>query len=711
MKVLSFFRKSAVSYLRFSSPGLIIGLIVLIYTIAFNVSLTYMGNTADNALDMILGKFFTILVLTLVKLLALYLVIFSFLGFVFRHAVNGYADLLNHTLSRKKEFLITGISIILFIVSALMRDIILYPQIYIDSFYLKNRAYAALQEFLTNNLSPSVFTAVQYLIISAAFAGCIINNRRFFYSKIITLKFFILKYKITASAAALIIILLIVIPFHGKSAQKNILILASDALRPDHMSYYGYSRNTTPNIDALLAKSITASNLYTTLPRTFPSWTSILTSQNPETHGIRNMFPSSSTRNREFVTIASLLKDKGYHTAVVSDFAGDIFPRINLGFSSVRTPTFNAGVMMEQIALKSNIFILPFLTSKPGMFFFPSVREFADFADPSFVTDGIKDEISAANIEGKPFFVASFYSITHFPFSSPYPYYNKYTDRSYTGPSKYMKNRIVSLSAKGADDKMTQNDIDHVRALYDGCLSGFDNAAGEVIRYLEKRGLLDNTIIVVLSDHGENLYENDNGMGHGEHLRGKYSLKVPFGISGKDIKPRTIVDVRSTIDIAPTILDLIKIGQPDSFEGCSLLKPLNRDYGSLIQTGLWFDTGGDFFFQKKRIMYPDITAASEIEFDYGREIVLNEQFTNITNLAKHRAVIKDNFKLISMPLDDKVEYSLYDLSKDPQELNNIEKSNPAEAEKLKAVMKKNSAVNPYITVKSGYTIPRPDPAE
>jgi arylsulfatase A-like enzyme len=710
-KTLATIRRTFASYMRFSYPGLIAGILALAYTLAFNVSLSYMGNTADNALDMILGKFFIVLVLTLLKIIAAYIVLFSILGFIFRHAVRGFSGLFHRTITKKNEFILTFAFIVLFIIASLFRDLILYPQIYIDSFYLKNSAYAAFQEFLTNNLSPTVFSVIQYLIIASAFAGVIINNRYIFSKIIITLERFILKRKIISSAITLILFLLWVVPFHSASSQKNILILASDALRPDHMSYYGYSRNTTPNIDALFNKGITALNIYTTIPRTFPSWTSILTSQNPETHGIRNMFPSSATRNKEFVTLASILKDKGYHTAVVSDFAGDIFPRIKLGFSSVCTPTFNAGVMMEQIALKSNLFILPFLTSKPGMFFFPSVREFADFADPSFVTDGIKNEMSTSTNSGKPFFIVSFYSITHFPFSSPYPYYNKFTDRSYGGPSKYLKNRIVSLSAKGAEDKMTQKDIDHVRALYDGCLSGFDDSAGEIIRTLEKRGLLDNTIIVVLSDHGENLYENDNGMGHGEHLRGKYSLKVPFCIYGKDIKPEIISTVRSTIDVAPTILELLKMQKPESFEGCSLLKPLNRDYNSRIETGLWFDTGGDFFFQKKRIMYPDITGISEIEFDYGREIVLNPQFANLSNLAKHRAIIKDKYKLIAMPLDNKVEYSLYDLSNDPQELKNIESTNTFTAEKLKAIMKKNSKINPFISVTSGFTIPRPDPSE
>jgi arylsulfatase A-like enzyme len=711
MKLLPLIRKTVSSYLRFSSPGILVGSAALVYTLAFNVSLSYMGNTADNALDMILGKFFAVLVITLLKLLSAYLVIFSVLGFLFRHALRGYARLFRAEVSGKKEIALTCAFIVLFLVTALFRDLIMYPQIYMDSFYLKNRAYAAIQEFLTNGLSPYVFMIIEYAIIIAAAAGCLYDLRRFFIAKLVSLRNFVLRRKAVCSAAAVIFIIILVLPFHGKDPRRNVLILASDALRPDHFSYYGYDRPTTPNLDALFAKGMTASNLYTAIPRTFPSWTSILTSQNPETHGIRNMFPSSATRNKEFVTLASILAEKGYHTAVVSDFAGDIFPRISLGFSSVRAPTFNAGVMMEQIALKSNIFILPFLTSKPGMFFFPSVKEFADFADPRFVTDGIKKEISSAEKSGEPFFIASFYSITHFPFSSPYPYYNKFADRSYEGPSKYMKNRIVSLSSKGAEDKMTERDIEHVRALYDGCLNGFDDAAGEIIRTLERRGLLDNTIIVILSDHGENLYENDNGMGHGEHLRGKYSLKVPFCVYGKGIGSSKIDEVRSTIDIAPTVLEFLGIQKPDSFEGCSLTHPLDRDYNSRIETGLWFDTGGDFFFQKKRIMYPDITGLYDIEFDYGREMILNQQFANLSNLAKHRALIMGNFKLIAMPTDSRVEYSLYDLSKDPLELDDIALKNPAIVEKLKTAMKKNSQINPYNAVISGFTIPRPDPAE
>ncbi len=694
-------------------PGLVFCLFALIYTILFNVSLTYMGNSASNSLSLVLNYLLGYLIIVVMKLTAFYLVLYSLFSIFFYYGVKGIFSFFGISSGERRRGIIVFLMILIFYLLQLFRSIIHYPQMYIDSFYMKNRFYAFIQESLTDYISPFFPGTLQVLILIVISAGIVYEL--FSVHEFSTGPIF---RNVRVRFALAVFFILSVLFFTGDyfytnrklPEQKNIIIISSDALRPDHFSGSGYSRDTTPAIDRFMKESLVASNMNTITPRTFPSWVSILTSQYPHTHSIRNMFPSSSNRNREFVTLASLLRDKGYETSVAGDFAADIFPRINLGFNNVVTPTFNASVLMEQIILKSNIFITPFVTNRGGMKVFPSIREFAEFADPSYVVDDIKSCIDSSVKMNKPFFITSFFSVTHFPFSSPWPYYKKYTDPSYTGPSKYQKNRIVSLGGKDdKDDKsgeqVSTKDIENVRDLYDGCLRGFDDSFGEILKYLEVRGLAENTIVVLLSDHGENLYEYDNGMGHGEHLRGRWSLNVPFALRTEGVKPEVITRASSLLDVAPTVCDIMQIETPSSFEGVSIRKPLNRNFDAYMETGLWFDTAGEYFFQKKRLYYPDITGFSALEFNYNGEVYVPHHYFNLSNIAKHRAVKKGKYKLIYMPTSQGIEYELYNTDKDPDERVNIITSDRTAAEQMKKILFEFAAEDSGAVEIKGYLIP------
>jgi len=699
-------------------PGIISGVLFLVYTLAFNVSLSYMGNDVSNVVSLVLNNFMGALTVIVFKIVIAYLILFSILSLFFYYAIKGVSDFFARNWSHRKISILATCAIIGYSILTLFKDLIIHPQMYVESFYQKNQVYAFIQEALTNNVHPVVFTLIQTLVILAGLffiAQRILAHKMIPFRKI-AISGIIHRKKIFALCAILVITLStssLMSLLKKEPTQRNVLILASDALRQDHFGINGYPRSATPSMDKLIRQGAYYANVYTVIPRTFPSWVSILTSQYPETHTIRNMFPSSANRNIALETVPSILKEKGYRTAVVGDFAADIFPRIELGFDSVRAPTFNTPVLIEQIFIKDNLFVIPYLTGRAGITIFPSIREFAEFADSRFSREDLIDEIDTARREKKPFFITSFFSITHFPYSAPWPYYNLFTDKHFTGPSKYMKNRLVSLGK--IDDSISQmpskDEIAHVRALYDGGLKGFDDTVAVVIDHLKRKGLLDNTLIVILSDHGENLYEFDNGMGHGEHLRGHYSLKIPLALIGKDIPPKISNEMRSTIDIAPTILEYLGIPKPQSFEGDSLGKKKTRPFDAYTETGLWFDTSGNYFFQKKRFIYPDITGLSNLEFRYHGEVIVKKSYHNFTNDVKHRAIIRGDYKLIYMPIWGGVEYELYNIRKDPDEQKNIAGSMPKEVAKMKKLLFGTLANNPYITIKNDFIISKPDPAE
>ncbi len=690
-------------------PGLFFVLLALLYTVIFNVTLSYMGNSAANSLSMVLNNFLFYLIAAVLKLVAFYTVLYSLLSAFFYFGLSGICSLFNVSPGRRKHFVSVVILIFVFYLLQLCRSMINYPQMYIDSFYVKNSFYASFQEFLTTHAAPVFFSVPQILIALLFSAGAAVE----FYRRNRDLVKKLLKPSVLRTVSAVVVLASSVFFIadyfllnRTPSDRKNIIIIASDALRPDHFSGSGYRFDTTPDIDAFIRESLSASDINTVTPRTFPSWVTILTSQYPQTHTIRNMFPSSANRNREFVSLATILRDMGYETSVVGDFAADIFPRIDLGFKNVITPTFNSSVMLEQILLKFNIFVTPFITNRAGMSIFPSIREFAEFADPSYVVDDILSQVDSGRRAGKPFFITSFFSVTHFPFSSPWPYYKRYTDPSYSGPSKYLKNRMLSLGKKGGGGEATDlKEAEHVRALYDGCLRAFNDSFAQILQHLEKRGLADNTVVVLLSDHGENLYEYDNGMGHGEHLRGHWSLRVPFAVRAKGVEPRVITGTGSLVDVAPTICDIMNIKSPGTFEGRSILKPVPRRFDAYTETGLWFDTSGDYFFQKKRIMYPDITGFSAIEFDYNGEVCVSHDYRNLTDIAKHRAVKSGDFKLIYMPTQHGIEYELYNTKKDPDERDNIFLSDRESAGRLKKILFDFAAEDSGAAEVNGYIIP------
>ncbi|HPP49237.1 MAG TPA: sulfatase [Spirochaetota bacterium] len=680
-------KKKILSYENIYLPGLLVSGALFLYAIVFNMSFSYMGNTSTDVVHFILYRYKFLIVLYFVKIIVVYACLGIILSIFFNHGIRQILTFLNKTMHSKRTFYSSAILPFTIIFLQLCKSIVLYPQLYQETIFNKNIVYNYFQIALTNNIAPVVIEIIQICILAPFSVALLLpvftylTKRKNDIIDILIILFNRWKFVATALFIAVIVLIVTVtgtISYKNTHEKPNIIILASDALRPDHFSGFGYHRKTTPNIDTLIAQGTTCTNVYTVVPRTFPAWVSILTSQLPAKHGIGHMFPTAQSRNRNFVTLATVLKDYGYYTSVVGDFAADIFPRINLGFDTVKAPTFNMRVMIKQIILKNHTFLLPFLTNRIGFTLFPEIREFAEFADPQFVIDDIKSEISKSIHTKKPFFITTFFSITHFPYPACYPYYNYFTDTSYKGPFKYSKNRVVSLDSSGvaSEYEPSLQEIEYIRALYDGCLYAFDEAVGAIMQYLKDKNLYDNTIIIIVSDHGENLYEHEYGMGHGEHLRGKYSLIIPCIFSGPGIPHQAYTAVRSAIDITPTILDLLNIQQPQSFDGTSLMKNHNRTFDAYCETGIWFDNTGNFFFQKKRIMYPDITGISTIDFNHHDEITVTPYYDNLITIAKHRSIVANNLKLIYMPTHYGIEYELYDISQDPEERNNIYKTSP-----------------------------------
>ncbi len=669
---------------RYYLPGFVFFFLLFIAGNVLNFTLSYMGNTNEEVAMAILRAFWPVILWQLGKIVMVYLLAGGLLSALFRGALESLRN--RFGLLRREGVLLAvqGMLLCLTVFLGFSYKLILNPQVYIENFSVHGKALAGYQVYLTDHLSPLAFALPFYGILGTAALLALLSlpwrKGSDLWMQMRQGRYF--KGGLRAGAILALAFLLFAflyeqkyILYNREARTPSILILSSDAVRPDHLSLNGYRRNTTPRLDAFFRDSLQVRGMITALPRTFPAWVSVLTSQYPLTHEIRHMFPRTRERNVTFDSAVKILAGRGYRTAVISDYAGDIFPRIDLGFQKILTPDFNFDVLIRQILLEKQAFLLPFLTNDLGTLLFPEMRGLAKYTRSQDVTGDTIREIEAAR--GNPFFLTVFYSITHFPYAAPYPYYKKYTRPGYDGPYRYYKQVVLKMdNMKGPVRGDTREDEEQVAALYDNCLSLLDGEMGRLLGYLEKKGLLENTIVLFTSDHGENFYEADLGMGHGEHLRGPFALEVPFLLRSGRLKEdlrKTFTKTSSSVDIMPTLFDLAGLPIPASFQGRSLLPALRApgsavpDVEAYCETGIWFDNNKEskLFFQHNRIDYPDISGISDVDMHYRREGVIRQNYQNIINASKYRAIYSGRYKLIYLPLPGGARYELYDYLNDP----------------------------------------------
>lgn len=656
---------------------------------------SYMGVNSKAALEIIRKFFWLEILLMQLKILLTYAVIGFIVGFVlsyFWQAVLG-TRFGQWRLRFKLPLMI--ISLVVVQLYFLFANMLKYPQIYSEYFYERSPWRKDLQLFITSHLHPYFFK-----IIAIIFVLCCCY---FLYKKLACLPRLIMVVVTGASLCVWVLVMVVQKTYTSPLLGPNIIIIGADSLRNDHVN-----RELTPHLWALAQKGIRFQRCYVSLPRTFPQWITYLKSRYPSVHGIRNMFPDKSVRHQQKDSLCQVLKQNGYTTAVVSDFAGDVFTRFDADFDVIKAPYFNFNVLVAQRCLEMHYLLLPFLTNELGRQIFPVLKEMANNGDPCLLEKEVERVIKTSRDKQKLFLVM-FSSVTHFPYAAPYPYYQYYTDRNYQGDYKYYKPNIP-----GERLNLPPADVEQIRGLYKGAVRNFDDAVGKLLAYLRKQKMDQNTIIVVLADHGEQLYEEGRGQGHGEHLRGNAVLNVPFIFYDprENYPVKESQDLVRDIDLAPTILNMVKISAPAVMDGASLLPlaaSITKSLGlaAYAETGLWFTDKGDNFYQKQRIMYPDIIGLAKIDNTYNNEVIIKPEYFNLTNIAKHRMIRTAKYKLIYVPVKEKVKYELYDMEKDPLELNDIASQNPGVVKELKDKLFNWMAKDKNCFWRNEYLVPLP----
>ncbi|MHB1402044.1 MAG: sulfatase-like hydrolase/transferase [Thiobacillus sp.] len=467
-------------------------------------------------------------------------------------------------------------------------------------------------------------------------------------------------------------------PVRAADAPPNILMIGSDTLRADRLGALGYHRALTPNIDALAANGALFANCYVPCARTAPSLISMLTGTWPHTHGVRDNFVNDEDTRLKVDALPTLLKQGGYRTAALSDWCGGDMGKFSFGFDYTDLPEdqWNLKYLIRQGPKDLRLYLSLFTHNRLGRLLLPELYYLGGVPLTQPMGRRARRLVSRLAENPQPFFLNVFYSTTHPPFASEWPWYTRFADPGYAGESKFAMARLTDpfdiIRRQGAPRK--EFDLDQIIDLYDGCVAEFDDEVGKMLAHLETCGLAGNTIVVVYSDHGMEFFEHDT-WGQGNSAVGEASPRIPLVIRDPRLAPKGKIDqVVRSIDLVPTLLDLA--GQPSAtaMDGVSLAECLTGNHAcpeldAFNETGIWIaDIPG---LPDDHLRYPDLLELMEAPDRASGTLAIKPEYCEAILVAKDRMIRRGRWKLVYQPLETGHVLQLFDLASDPACMHNV----------------------------------------
>jgi len=321
---------------------------------------------------------------------------------------------------------------------------------------------------------------------------------------------------------------------------RNLLIISVDTLRADRLGAYGYDRPTSPELDAFAETAVVFDEAQAHSSWTLASFASLMTSLYPSTHRCTGY---NSKLDDAHLTLGEVLGAAGFRTAAVVShvYLGRRFG-LHQGFAEY-DESLVFRIMKSHEAISSEK-----VTARGTAWL----------------------RARAAADDGDRWCLWLHYFDPHDTYQ-PHP----------------------GLSE--------QFGISHDTDLYDGEVAFTDRAIGEVLRTLEESGAADDTIVVFVSDHGEEFLDHGR-KGHGHTLH-RELVRVPLAVRAPGFEARRVTDVVRTVDVMPTVLDLLGVETPPMLEGESLTRTmrgervpdrpalselrLRRDFAQSLRLGRW----------------------------------------------------------------------------------------------------------------------------
>jgi choline-sulfatase len=376
----------------------------------------------------------------------------------------------------------------------------------------------------------------------------------------------------------------------------NILIYLVDALRPDHLPFFGYEKNTAPHMTEFSRDCVLFKNAYAQASWTRPSVGALFTGLYPFQH---QAITQQSGLAAGFQTLAELMNKRGFRTIGISSNAGiKEFFNFNQGFDYFKYHSNLDGGLAEML----NTYAFLQLEAEPS-----------------------------------PFFMYIHTMEPHRPYKIKEAFYPKDTG----------KPNVIVIERLGKERYSV--DLNHTLRMYDASITQNDKAFGDLMTELKSLGMYDKTLVILMSDHGEEFFEHE-GMAHGqtlyqEQVKHLFIVKLPHQLNaGRDIE-----DNVQEIDIFPTLLDFAGESIPAYLSGKSL---------------------------KRLLLSPDSVDSP----------VHHEIFLETGPQLNKKAIVDGKWKLIHTGTkwtDDVREYELYALESDPGEQTDIFGRNPIVAHYLR----------------------------
>lgn len=329
----------------------------------------------------------------------------------------------------------------------------------------------------------------------------------------------------------------------------KIILIVIDTLRADHLSCYGYNLNTSPNIDRLASEGVLFERAYASDVPTQPSFTSIFTGQRGVKTGIVSHSPTENL-SLDIPYLSEILAAHGYLTAAVSTLymMREWFAR---GFHYYMNPYAGKHrYLLQQVdADDINSMAIPWIKKHADREFFM----FIHYWDPHALYIPPEKYRGLFYKGGDPTDPNN-HSLDRLKRSILWPFYKRHLDRI-----QHANNLTREIT-----------DVEFVKAQYDGEIRYVDDKIGELVQILVDLGIIDETLLIITSDHGESLGEHEEYFDHATVY--EPIIHVPLIIRYQGFpKGKRIGDLVQLIDLPYTILELAGIPVPAEFEGRSLV--------------------------------------------------------------------------------------------------------------------------------------------
>src|SRR5271157_148959 len=391
----------------------------------------------------------------------------------------------------------------------------------------------------------------------------------------------------------------------------NVLLIVLDTVGADHLSLHGYRRPTSPTLEQLASRGVRFDSACATASWTLPSHASFFTGRWPHETTARWNHPLGN----EFTTIAECLSERGFETAAFVanlHFCGHD-SGLARGFATYKdhrlTPLTGLasswlGALPLDLARSARNWVLargtaqaketkvqpepekeqaptgsaslePNLLSNPSSGTVPGatsgllglIKNFrANRKDASIVNQEFLDWLSGRNEPDRPFFAFLNYWDAHHPYLVPGENARHFGLIPETAADR------DTLTAPMDKQRLSERGARLLCDSYDDCIAFVDTHVGLLLEQLTRQGLLDRTIVIITSDHGESMGEHDL-FGHGLTLY-RPEIHVPLLILGTTRLPanRVVTDPVSLRDLPATILDLLRIKDSSLFPGVTLAR-------------------------------------------------------------------------------------------------------------------------------------------